>query len=109
MKRQQLLKKYEQEIDEFVFLVPKDLQEIVQEGNALHHCVGSHYYVDRHKTGETNIIFIRKKENVNQPYFTLEYNQQKVKQIQGKHNRQNIPKPVTQAVEKWEKQIKKIS
>ncbi len=108
-KRQKALQKYEQEIDEFVFLVPKDLQEIVNEGNALHHCVGGKYYLNSHTNGNTNIIFIRQKEEVDKPYFTLEYKNQHVAQVQGKYNRERVPNNLQKAINKWEQQIKKIS
>ncbi|NKC68505.1 PcfJ domain-containing protein [Vagococcus fluvialis] len=107
-KRLSQLKKFEKEIDEFVFLVPKELKEIIQEGSALHHCVGGNRYVKGHQKGDTNIIFIRRKEDVNKPYFTLEYKEQKVKQIQGKGGRDKVPGSIKKVVEKWEKEIKKV-
>ncbi|EAD1273247.1 PcfJ protein, partial [Listeria monocytogenes] len=108
-KRQKSLQKYEQEIDEFMFLVPKDLQEIVNEGNALHHCVGGKHYLDNHTKGNTNIIFIRQKEKVEKPYFTLEYKNQHVAQVQGKYNRETVPNDLQKAINKWEDKIKRIS
>lgn len=107
-KRFKKLLQLEKEIDEFVFLVPKDLMDIVKEGSALHHCVGGNQYIKDHKKGNTNIIFIRKKEDIETPYFTMEYKQQEVKQIQGKCNREDVPGNVKQAVRKWEKEIKKV-
>lgn len=107
IKRKKELKQLEQEIDEFVFLVPKDLQEIVHEGCILHHCVGSKSYLDRHSNGETNIVFIRKKESVHTPYFTMEYQNKKVRQIQGKYNQEEVPKAVQEAVNKWQTKITK--
>lgn len=108
-KRQKSLQKYEQEIDEFMFLVPKDLQEIVNEGNALHHCVGGKHYLDNHTKGNTNIIFIRQKDEVEKPYFTLEYKNQHVAQVQGKYNRETVPNDLQKAINKWEDKIKRIS
>lgn len=108
-KRQKALQKYEQEIDEFMFLVPKDLQEIVNEGNALHHCVGGKHYLDNHTKGNTNIIFIRQKDEVEKPYFTLEYKNQHVAQVQGKYNRETVPNDLQKAINKWEDKIKRIS
>ena len=70
--------------------------------------MGGNRYVKGHQKGDTNIIFIRRKENVNKPYFTLEYKEQKVKQIQGKGGRDKVPGNIKQVVEKWEKEIKKV-
>ena len=102
--RKKQIKVFEAEIDDLLFLTPHSLQEIVQEGSILHHCVGSQRYLEQHKQGATTIVFIRKKEEPNLPYFTLEYRNQQVTQIQGKCNRQEVPEKIKQAVERW-KQI----
>jgi len=81
------------------------LQEIVQEGNALHHCVGSDNYLQRHSKGETTILFFRKKEKPHEPFFTLEYRNQQVTQVQGKYNREEVPRDVKQAIDTWQKAI----
>ncbi|MFU1875308.1 PcfJ domain-containing protein, partial [Enterococcus faecium] len=39
--RKKQLKALETEIDDLLFLAPHSLQEIVEEGQVLHHCVGS--------------------------------------------------------------------
>ncbi|MDU7646232.1 MAG: PcfJ domain-containing protein [Enterococcus faecalis] len=85
------LKALETEIDDLLFLAPHSLQEIVEEGQVLHHCVGSQHYLEQHTNGTTTIIFIRRKEEPSMPYFTLEYRNQQVTQIQGKRNRQEVP------------------
>lgn len=108
-KRLNQIKNYDKEIDEFVFLVPKDLQEIVDKGNELRHCVGNQDYLDRHANGQTTIVFIRQKDKPNAPCFTMEYANQRVVQIQGKRNREEVPTNISQAVGKWERHIKKIS
>ena len=77
------LKALETEIDDLLFLAPHSLQEIVEEGQVLHHCVGSQHYLEQHTNGTTTIIFIRRKEEPSMPYFTLEYRNQQVTQIQG--------------------------
>lgn len=99
------LVKLEKEIDDYIFLVPKELQEIVQEGNSLHHCVGSNSYLDQHIKGQTTIIFIRKKDDVETPYFTMEYKKKKIVQIQGKYNRETVPSTVQKAIKKWKKEV----
>ncbi|EPH4964662.1 PcfJ domain-containing protein [Enterococcus hirae] len=98
------MKKLEQEIDEYMFLVPKKLEEIVEEGKNLNHCVGS--YVEKHKTGETTIIFMRKKESQDQSLYTIEYKNKHIVQIQGYKNKEVIPEKVREVANKW---VKKIS
>lgn len=103
--RKKLIKVFEAEIDDLLFLTPHSLQEIVQEGSILHHCVGSQRYLEQHKQGATTIVFIRKKEEPNLPYFTLEYRNQQVTQIQGKCNRQEVPEKIKQAVRQWQENL----
>ena len=52
--------------------LPKALEELKQEGETLHHCVGT--YIDRVAEGKTMIFFIRRAEEPDKPYYTLEWN-----------------------------------
>ena len=63
-------KVFEAEDDEFIIRLPLKLSEIVEEGNKLSHCVGG--YTDRHATGSTTILFLRKKSDANKPFYTIE-------------------------------------
>lgn len=67
-----------------ILIVPKTGDEIRAEGAALHHCVGT--YVDRVANGKTNIFFVRKADNPNEPYFTLEWKNNDIVQCRGLHN-----------------------
>lgn len=49
---------------------PKSIQEIVDEGRILSHCVGG--YAERHANGKLNIMFLRKKSDPDTPYYTVE-------------------------------------
>ena len=99
------LKVLETEIDNLLFHAPHSLQEIVQEGSVLHHCVGNQRYIEQHTNGTTTIVFIRGKEEPNLPYFTLEYRNQQVTQIQGKRTRQKVPEKIKQAVKQWQENL----
>lgn len=70
--------------------LPVDAEEIKQEGEVLHHCVAT--YIKRVAAGETQILFIRKKEAPNSPYYTLEYRNGKVVQCRGLRNCDPTPK-----------------
>lgn len=76
---------FEKDGDKFCIRVPKTLEEITTEGSELHHCVGG--YVRNHATGDTNIIFLRKKGLENMPFYTIEVRNGHVVQIHGKYNR----------------------
>ena len=103
--RKNQIKALEAEIDDLLFLTPHSLQEIIQEGSILRHCVGSQHYIERHTQGKTTIVFIRRKEKPDMPYFTLEYRNQQVIQIQGKCNRQEVPEKIKQAVRQWQENL----
>lgn len=58
--------------------------ELIEEGKALNHCVGN--YAERYAKGETVILFIRKINEPNKPYFTVEVRENMVTQVRGKRN-----------------------
>lgn len=67
-----------------ILRVPRDAQEIKDEGAILHHCVGT--YVDQVAKGLTHIFFVRKEKEPDTPYFTMEYNNGHVVQCRGRYN-----------------------
>lgn len=83
-----------------ILIAPKNGDEIRAEGAALHHCVGG--YVERIARGETSIFFVRKADNPDEPYFTLEWKNNDVVQCRGLHNCDMPPevKAFTQAFKK---------
>ena len=54
----------------YIVVLPKNTQDLVTEGNNMHHCVGS--YVDKVADGETLIVFVRHKDTPNKCYITAE-------------------------------------
>ena len=84
---------------EFSITIPKTTQDIINEGKALHHCVG--VYVDKVIRREDMIYFLRKDRNV--PYVTIEVKDKKVTQIEGDMNNRFISKgsPEYEAVKEW--------
>lgn len=67
-----------------LIVVPKNGEEIKNEGRKLHHCVGT--YVERVAKRETMILFIRRVENPTEPFYTMEFKNGKVVQCRGKNN-----------------------
>lgn len=102
--RKQALKRMNREVEDYLFKVPNELNELVTEGKALHHCVGGSMYVEKHKKGETTIVFIRRKEEPDQPMYTLEYKSKRIIQIRGKHN-QDPPEEIKEAANGWLKEV----
>lgn len=64
-----MLQDFAKEDDKFTVVIPQKLSEIVDEGAAMHHCVGS--YTGQVSNGETFVFFLRKKENPEQCYVTF--------------------------------------
>ena len=76
----------------FVVVAPKTPFDLAREGTILHHCVKS--YIDRVAEGQTNIMFIRKKDEHEIPFFTVEITNEKViEQVHGFGNRNADTEP----------------
>lgn len=59
--------------------------ELIAEGKALSHCVGT--YAEKHANGKTNICFIRQIAEPDKPFYTMEIsNAGKIVQVRGKNN-----------------------
>lgn len=63
-------KAWEFEYGDFKVFIPSCGQDIVREGQRMHHCVGS--YVNRVVEGETYICFIRRKNTPDDCYITCQ-------------------------------------
>ncbi len=55
---------------DYMTVIPQITMDIVVEGEALHHCVGT--YIDSYANGSTNIVFLRHREHLDQPLITVE-------------------------------------
>ncbi len=79
-----LTEQYRFEKADLLICAPRSSDEIVHEGQVLHHCVNG--YVERVAKHQTTILFLRKKEEPDKPYYTIEVKQNMVYQIRGDHN-----------------------
>lgn len=64
------LKKLEYSNDKYSIIIPEQLEDLVKEGDVLHHCVGS--YVDAVIDKRNKIYFLRKNTELTKPYFTID-------------------------------------
>ena len=79
-------KVYEFEDAEYTIRLPKDSNEIVQEGATQHICIGG--YVSNHSNGNTNLFFLRKNSEPDKPFYAIEMNNNKsIVQIHGFGNK----------------------
>ena len=76
-KREKTLKKFMFSDENYTIVLPTCTYDLVREGNVLKHCVGS--YARRHSRGDTTILFIRKKNDVETPFYTMEVDIRRVK------------------------------
>lgn len=78
------LKKYSFEMDGLRIVFPLTAASIRREGKALEHCVGG--YAERHIKGVVTILFLRKVQEPNKPYVTIEMDGNRIVQIHGYQN-----------------------
>lgn len=60
--------------DGLIIRPAKNAGEIIMEGRILHHCVGGDSYLSAHNSGRDIILFLRKEEEPEKPYVTVELN-----------------------------------
>lgn len=67
------LTRYEYANDRYMIVAPKETQDIIIEGLTLEHCIHRcDFYFERICTKESFILFLRKKEHPDSPWYTLE-------------------------------------
>lgn len=70
---QSLVSKYSYMGEEYLVTVPTGVEDIIQEGHYLNHCIaGSERYWDRIERGESYLLFLRKTSAPQTPYYTME-------------------------------------
>ncbi|MEK4052677.1 PcfJ domain-containing protein [Paenibacillus sp. FSL F4-0087] len=89
IKRAETLQKYKFEDQEFVVIPAETAEELIEEGKRLEHCVAR--YADKHANGKTTILFVRRKNNPNSPYYTIELQKNSIKQARGFKNASMTP------------------
>lgn len=74
-KRLEEVKIYLWEDKNYMIVPAAKCEELMREGRALHHCVGaSDTYMKRMAAGTSWILFLRRKEHPEEPYYTIEIN-----------------------------------
>ncbi|NFR57680.1 hypothetical protein AL714_17060 [Clostridium botulinum] len=78
----ELSKLYNWKYKDYIIVVASSADELIKEGQKLHHCVGG-AYKRKMANGETNILFLRKKDNPNKSFYTIEVRDNCILQIRG--------------------------
>lgn len=100
--------KYAFEDEVFCIVIPKGIWDLKHEGRVLDHCVGKMGYDMKMVNGDSFIAFLRKIEEKENPYVTIEFDirRKKIVQIYGKHD--SIPsQDVIDWAKIWESKVKK--
>lgn len=98
-------KKLEYEYKDYKIIYPSCTQEIKEEGVKLNHCVAS--YIDKVIKGETHILFLRRKDSLDNNLLTLEVRRDSVVQARGVYNRP--PTDIeNKIIDRYNKKLKKI-
>jgi hypothetical protein len=72
------------EADGYLIRPARNADEVIAEGKALEHCVAG--YAKRHEEGKLTICFMRRVEEPDKPYLTIEMQGKEFKQIHGYKN-----------------------
>lgn len=75
-------KKLAKKIDGVKLVFPKATSELIIEGERLNHCVGRMGYNKKIAEDESLILFVRKDEEEDKPFVTMEYDPHKKKVLQ---------------------------
>ncbi|MGO5158716.1 MULTISPECIES: PcfJ domain-containing protein [unclassified Bilifractor] len=68
----------------YMAIVPRSAADLVEEGRHNHNCVGT--YIDRVSKGLTMILFIRKVDDIDTPFYTMEFRNGQIIQCRGMRN-----------------------
>lgn len=105
-KRKPELRKYQYKTSRYIIKIPDSLQEIIEEGQRLHHCVGT--YINSVAKGRTTILFIREVGKEDIPFYTMEIRGTEVIQYRGAYNNRHndpVPESVHKFVQGFENSI----
>lgn len=98
------MKKYVYKNSQYAIVIPLTANDVLQEGQALEHCVGS--YLTKIIKGKTTILFVRDVSKMDEPLYTLEYSNQSIVQCRGYQNK-SAPDEIMLFLKEWERKMKK--
>lgn len=64
------------EDNDFITIIPLTPTEVIEEGNQQHNCVGRNGYIEKVIENEGNLVFIRRKSNINKSYITCYFSKE---------------------------------
>lgn len=97
---QEISDKFDFEQNGMMIVYPDTPDDLIREGHALHHCVGG--YADRVAKRECIILFLRRCDAEDQPFYTIEVRDNKAVQVRGMQNCGMTPE-VEAFITAWER------
>ena len=79
----------------FIVIIAKSPSDLTNEGNSLHHCVGSIFYDQKFVKEESLIFFVRRVNDIETPYVTVEYSIKNKQILQCYGNNNSRPEETT--------------
>ena len=107
-KESQRWQRYERKGDQFEIVIAPTVQSLRKEGRSLHHCVGKMGYEKKMAEGRCIIAFLRKTEEPEKPFVTIEFipKDRRISQIYGDHD-SKPEQEVLDFAKEWEKVLAK--
>lgn len=68
----------------YKIVVPQKPEDVAMEGLVLHHCAKT--FIAKVASGDTTLVFIRKKDKPDRPYYTMEIKDNAIRQVHGFDN-----------------------
>lgn len=102
--------KYIWEDEEYRIIPAECCKELMKEGRALHHCVGaSDVYMDKMAKGRTWILFLRRQETPETPYYTIEIDikNDQIMQWYSEFDRKPDKEKIEAVLDKFRKDLRK--
>lgn len=87
--------------DKFMAIIPQSTEEVIQEATQQHNCLRS--YIRSIQNGSTAVAFIRRKEQPEKSYVTVEIRDAQILQIQGFANTSPRCAELTEFLQYWTK------
>ena len=102
--------RYFWENDKYMIIPAGTCEELMTEGRTLHHCVGSSdIYMNKMAAGTSWILFLRKKENLEKAYYTVEIDMKddRVLQYYSEFDRQPDKEIIGKVLDGFKRSIKR--
>lgn len=103
-------KRFFWEDDTYMIIPAGRCGELVEEGRALHHCVGANdFYMTAMAEGRSWILFLRRKSELDKPYYTIEIDMytDEIKQYYSEYDRQPDKEVIRKVLDKFRKSLRR--